>query len=202
MNLPLRVFEPRYRQMLRDCLREDRRFGVVLIKKGLEAGDPGVEPYAVGCVAEIQKIGSIRRGSLPVSVKGERRFRIIELDRSRPYLAGTVELLGEGGSGEADSSLLAAARSACDSYISMLMAGQGVWHTEISTPSDVASLAYFMGMLCQAAPARSLQTLLQGETLNDRLQAGIALLEEHQADLESTIMRAGPGDEESLFSSN
>jgi Lon protease-like protein len=202
MTLPIRVFEPRYRQMLRDCLRDDRRFGVVLIKKGEEAGDPNVEPHAVGSVAEIKNIGSIRRGALPVTVTGERRFRILEIDRSRPYLTATVELLGDGEDEETTDGLLTVARSACKRYMATLLASRGVWHTDIGPPHEGPLLAYFMGMLCQTAPPRSLQALLEQESLESRLQAGVALLEEHEKDLEPNIMRAGPGADESLFSSN
>ena len=38
LGLPLRVFEPRYRQMVVDCLDTDRSFGVVLIERGSEVG--------------------------------------------------------------------------------------------------------------------------------------------------------------------
>jgi Lon protease-like protein len=202
MTLPIRVFEPRYRQMLRDCLRNDRRFGVVLIRKGKEAGDPNVEPHSVGSVAEIKNIGSMRRGSLPVTVTGERRFRIVEIDRSLPYLTATVELLGDGENEDTADGLLTAARNACRRYMSMLLAGQGMWHTEIGPPSEGPLLAYFMGMLCQTAPPRSLQVLLEEDSLEARLTAGVALLEEHEKDLEPSIMRAGPGSDESLFSFN
>lgn len=188
--------------MLRDCLREDRRFGVVLIRDGEEVGDEDVEPHQVGCVAEVQDMGSIRRGAMPVSVTGEQRFRIVSIDRSQPYLVAEVELLDDGSEPDTDHALLESARAACDSYMSMLLASQGLWHTEISPPDDAPQLAYFMGMLCQTAPTRELQTLLEQQSLPKRLQAGIALLEEHQKELEPAIMRAGPGSQESLFSSN
>ncbi|MCH8222137.1 MAG: LON peptidase substrate-binding domain-containing protein [Chloroflexi bacterium] len=53
--LPLRIFEPRYREMLKRCLDGDRRFGVALIKSGPEVGGPA-EPHDVGTVARIERV--------------------------------------------------------------------------------------------------------------------------------------------------
>ena len=53
--LPLRIFEPRYREMLQACLEADRRFGVALIKSGQEVGE-SAEPYEIGTVARIEKV--------------------------------------------------------------------------------------------------------------------------------------------------
>ncbi|MDP6513158.1 MAG: LON peptidase substrate-binding domain-containing protein, partial [SAR202 cluster bacterium] len=51
-SIPLQIFEDRYKQMLRDCLDADSRFGVVLIKSGREVGG-SAEPHATGTVAQI-----------------------------------------------------------------------------------------------------------------------------------------------------
>ena len=81
-NLQLRIFEPRYKTMLKECLDADRRFGVVLIKSGVEAGGPA-EPHPVGTVARIESIGAPTRSGLPLDLVGERRFRVLSLDRSK-----------------------------------------------------------------------------------------------------------------------
>ena len=52
MTLPLRIFEPRYRQMLADCLDGDPIFGVVLIREGKEVGETAM-PHDVGTTARI-----------------------------------------------------------------------------------------------------------------------------------------------------
>ena len=51
--LNLHVFEPRYKQLVSECLEEGAPFGVSLIREGDEAGDPAVSPYEVGTTAEI-----------------------------------------------------------------------------------------------------------------------------------------------------
>ncbi|HQF70729.1 MAG TPA: LON peptidase substrate-binding domain-containing protein, partial [Promineifilum sp.] len=53
MPLPLHIFEERYKEMVADCLRENRPFGVVLIAEGRAEGGAPARPHVVGCTAEI-----------------------------------------------------------------------------------------------------------------------------------------------------
>ena len=48
--LPLKIFEQRYLEMTKTCLRDNRPFGVCLIREGREVGDPAL-PEAIGCLA-------------------------------------------------------------------------------------------------------------------------------------------------------
>lgn len=73
--LPLRVFEPRYMEMTRDCLKGNRPFGVCLIQEGAEVGAPAV-PEAVGCLAKITDWDMQKQGILSIRTLGGRRFRI------------------------------------------------------------------------------------------------------------------------------
>ena len=65
MALPLHIFEPRYRQMIGDCLEEGHSFGVVAIREGTETGP--ATPYEVGTLAKIVRIDRLDegRGGLP-----------------------------------------------------------------------------------------------------------------------------------------
>ena len=54
--LPLRIFEPRYKEMLEQCLAGNQRFGISLIRTGTEVGGES-EPYEIGTVAQILKVG-------------------------------------------------------------------------------------------------------------------------------------------------
>ncbi len=51
--LNLHIFEPRYKQMINECLESGEGFGVALIAEGAEAGDTNVLPHNVGSIAEI-----------------------------------------------------------------------------------------------------------------------------------------------------
>lgn len=88
--LPLHVFEPRYREMIADCQRQKKPFGVVLARPGslplLE------EPYPVGTMAEIRELDQLEDGRYILMVVGVQRFRILSQHRERPYLSGLVEL--------------------------------------------------------------------------------------------------------------
>lgn len=73
--LPLRVFETRYMDMTRECMKEQKPFGVCLIKSGREVGEPAV-PEAVGCLAHIQEWDMRELGVLSLRTQGGQRFRI------------------------------------------------------------------------------------------------------------------------------
>ena len=76
-RLPLRIFEQRYMDMAKACLREDRPFGVCLILEGNEVGAPAV-PAPVGCLARIATWDMPQLGVLQIVAVGEERFRIVE----------------------------------------------------------------------------------------------------------------------------
>jgi Lon protease-like protein len=80
--LPLRVFETRYVDMVRGCLREERCFGVCLITAGNEVGEPA-EHEAIGCFARIRAWDMEQPGVLQIWAHGEGRFRVLERE-TRP----------------------------------------------------------------------------------------------------------------------
>ncbi|HET9862197.1 MAG TPA: LON peptidase substrate-binding domain-containing protein [Steroidobacteraceae bacterium] len=73
--LPLRIFETRYTDMVRRCMREQQPFGVVLIQEGEEAGEVATTA-TVGCSARIVDFHMLRDGLLGISCVGERKFRV------------------------------------------------------------------------------------------------------------------------------
>jgi Lon protease-like protein len=75
--LPLRVFETRYVDMVRDCMKSGAPFGVIGIKSGQEIGS-GAEPYAVGTLASITEWDMPEFGVLLIQTRGGQRFRIEE----------------------------------------------------------------------------------------------------------------------------
>jgi Lon protease-like protein len=90
--LPLRIFETRYVDMVRTCMREDRGFGVVLISAGLEAGP--AETYDVGTTAKITDFHQLPDGLLGLSCVGQQRFRILKKSIAKDGLnLGEIEWL-------------------------------------------------------------------------------------------------------------
>ena len=94
-RLPLRVFEKRYIDMARECLRGSAPFGVCLIVEGREVGEAAV-PANVGTLARILEWDMAQLGVLQVVAQGERRFKIAAR-RVQPdgLVRARVELLGE-----------------------------------------------------------------------------------------------------------
>ncbi len=92
--LPLRIFETRYLDMVRRCMREGQGFGVVLIRVGREVGSGDTDIYAVGTMAEITDFHQLQDGLLGISCLGRQKFRIVEQRRQTDGLhLGEVQWL-------------------------------------------------------------------------------------------------------------
>jgi hypothetical protein len=79
--LPLRIFETRYYDMVRRCMREGYGFGVVAIREGREVGLGDTDLYEVGTMAEITDFHQLADGLLGLSCVGRQRFRIVQRSR-------------------------------------------------------------------------------------------------------------------------
>ena len=90
-SIGLRVFEPRYLDLVRDCGREGRGFGVCMILAGEEVGEAPT-PAAFGTEARIEDFGSDDSGMLTLQVRGHRRFRVARTRvRDNGLVVGDVE---------------------------------------------------------------------------------------------------------------
>jgi len=90
--LPLKIFEVRYVDMAKGCLKEGAGFGVCLIREGAEVGAPAV-PEPVGCLARIADCDMEELGILKVTAEGRERFRLLSSEVNRQGLiVGEVEL--------------------------------------------------------------------------------------------------------------
>jgi Lon protease-like protein len=88
-TLPLHLFEPRYRQLLTDCLAGDRRFGIIALPRGM--AEPELPAGRVGCVAEITMHERLEDGRADIVVVGRERFALEALDDDdAPYRVGRV----------------------------------------------------------------------------------------------------------------
>jgi hypothetical protein len=89
--LPLHVFEPRYRQLVRDCLdAPEHEFGVVLIDRGSEVGG-GDSRLAVGVVAKMVQVAAMDGDRFAVVALGTRRFRVVRWLPDDPYPRAEIE---------------------------------------------------------------------------------------------------------------
>ena len=94
MPLPLRVFEPRYVEMLQHVLTEEpAEFGVVLIERGQEVGG-GEQRFGYGTVARIVELGA-GEGFVTVRAEGRERIEVVEWLEDDPYPRALVRPVDE-----------------------------------------------------------------------------------------------------------
>ena len=91
--LPLKVFEQRYIEMTKACLRDDAPFGVCSIREGREVGTAAL-PAAVGCLARIVEWDMPQMGMFHLLARGGQRFRVLETrTAANQLISASVELL-------------------------------------------------------------------------------------------------------------
>ena len=172
-KLPLRIFEQRYMDMAKACLKNNTAFGVCLIASGHETGLPAV-PHEVGTLARIIDWDMPQLGVLEVDCRGEERFRIrsrrIEpsgLQRADIDLVGTEENLQLATHHQFLADLLAR-------VIEHLDDGKPLQPYRLE---DAAWIGYRLGELLPITPAAR-QQLLEMDDAADRLDQIHHLLEE------------------------
>jgi Lon protease-like protein len=186
--LPLHIFEPRYRTLIRDLMNRPpdhaREFGVIAIRGGWEvpAGTPGgltaggsLTLYDVGCTAEIRQITEHPDGRFDIVTVGRRRFRLADVVQDpAPYLVGEVTMLGEPSGDEANLERLATTvLELFQRYITLMR--QDAPDVGEQLPDRPAVLSY----LVAASAALSVddrQRLLAAEDTVRRLRAERSLL--------------------------
>jgi Lon protease-like protein len=118
--LPLRVFEARYMDMTRDCLKRGAPFGVCLISEGSEVGAPAV-PEKIGCLAKILEWDMQQQGILNIKTRGGQRFRILERRTGTQGLTtADIELIPP-----EPSTAVPAQFAACARLLEMVVTDQG-----------------------------------------------------------------------------
>jgi Lon protease-like protein len=196
-ELPLHVFEPRYRELVADCLAGDGQFGVVLIARGSEVGG-GDERFGVGTVAHIASASPFADGRWALLVVGTDRFAIERWLDDAPYpLAEVRALADDPGSGV--ETHLERATAAVRRARTLL--------SELGSPAPVADLGdgaegevgategeTRLWRLCTLAPLTALdgQRLLEAVDHGDRLTLLTELCVALAEDL-SLLLGGGPG---------
>lgn len=175
-SLPLQIFEERYKEMLRDCLDADSRFGIVLIKTGQEIGEPAV-PCNIGTMAQIVQVSEIRSGTrFFISALGERRFSINNITRYRPYMTADVELLEDRAEQDLAGKEMEEVKAALTRYRSLVSGLEGGWMGDVRITADPVSLSYHIaGVLQIKMPER--QALLEEHSASARLKAELKYLQ-------------------------
>lgn len=200
--IQLHIFEPRYKLMIEQCIQNDQPFGVVLIHKGVEAGGPLAEPHPIGCTAQITQVERLDDGRMNILAVGLERFQIVALNRTEPYLTGTVELIPLD---EDDEPIIEQAgrrlRPWVERYLAVLSQVAEDAHFDLDRlPDDPLALAYLAAALLQV-PSEQKQTLLAADQAVDFLTA-IRAMYRREVALLSAIVARDTIDTQGLFSLN
>jgi Lon protease-like protein len=91
MQLKLHIFEERYKKMINACIEEQKPFGVVLIKDGIEALGTMATPHTVGCTAQITDLQRLPYDRMNIVATGQQRFRISKITKTNPFLVADVD---------------------------------------------------------------------------------------------------------------
>jgi Lon protease-like protein len=190
--LPLHIYEDLYRQLVQELLDGPgpQQFGVIAIRKGRETGIDGISGlYEVGCTATLRQVEQHEDGRFDLVTVGTQRFRLVELDDSRPYLQGEVEMLPEDtGDAAAADLAVSAVHGAFRSYLDTLNL-QGITQATVGElPAEPLLLSYLVAAsLVVEVPDR--QALLAEPDAASRLAAERAMLARETTMLRSLTSR-------------
>jgi len=176
MRMPLHIFEDRYKVMIRECIEEDAPFGVLLIKAGEETGGSAI-PHDVGCTARIIQVEYLDDGRMNIFTMGERRFRIVSVNTTQPYLRGEVALLEPPAAGDDAYAALPRARMMFDDYLKTYFAIGDQWVRRVYLPDDPGEAADYIAARCDVPPEAKQQWLEELDA-EARLRMELALIQE------------------------
>jgi len=175
MNLPLHIFEERYRLLISRCIEEQAPFGVVLIKSGEEVGGPAV-PFDIGTTAKIVRVQYLPNGRLNLLAVGQQRFFINGISHQRPYLIAQVYLLTS--QGLDDPSLPERVEKVSElfaEYYRLQLSLSQQWARSVRLPQGADELADFIAAQISVDPLVK-QEILETLHLPQRLNLESAIL--------------------------
>ncbi|MBT0667893.1 LON peptidase substrate-binding domain-containing protein [Novosphingobium profundi] len=170
LQLPLHIFEPRYRAMISDALARDRLIGMIQPKKPTE----GAPLYTVGCLGRIGEVEALQDGRFNIILEGQQLFRITrELDVSTPFRQVEAELLAE----PQDEVLAPVERASFEREARRFAERQG-YAVDWEQVSRLDDLALINGV-SQIAPfdPASKQGLLESASLAERCEMLVQLMQ-------------------------
>jgi len=170
MQLPLHIFEPRYRAMVQDTLARDRRIGMIQPQRAEE----GAPLFQIGCLGKIVEVEALDDGRFNLVLEGEARFRVLrELDAITPFRQVEAELLAE----EAHPALAPVERASFEREARRFADVQGyVVDWDAVTRLDDVSLIDGVSQIVPFDLAAK-QALLEADTLAQRCELLVQLMQ-------------------------
>lgn len=170
LQLPLHIFEPRYRALVKDALARDRWIGMIQPQQAEE----GARLYSIGCLGRIGEVEALDDGRFNIVIEGEARFRVLrELDAATPFRQVEADLLEE----EEQPALAPVERAAFEREARRFASAQGYavdWEAVMRL--DDESLIDGTSQIVPFDIA-SKQALLEAATLSQRCELLIQLMQ-------------------------
>jgi Lon protease-like protein len=170
--LPLHIFEPRYRQMLTDCLAGDRRFGITPAGTAQEAPDPGM----VGCTAEVRVNQELPDGRSNIVVLGGDRFVVTTVvDDPAPYFVAAVQTFDDETGTTPAPPRVARLREAFTRYAAMMRELSDVEPRDPDLPEEPLPLSFHVAAAVDVETPVKQQLLVERSTAR-RVEALLVVL--------------------------
>ena len=170
LQLPLHIFEPRYRAMISDSLVRDRRIAMIQ-PQGQYDGAP---LFQIGCVGKIGEVEAMEDGRYNVILEGISRFRMLrELDVTTPFRQIEAELIED----DAGASLSAVERASFEREARRFAEAQG-YSVDWDSVGRLDDVSLINGV-SQIAPfdAAAKQALLEADSLTARCELLVQLMQ-------------------------
>ena len=170
MQLPLHIFEPRYRALVSDALIRDRQIAMIQPQRAIE----GAPLFSVGCVGRIGEVQAMDDGRYNIALEGVARFRLVrELEVTTAFRQIEADIYVE----DEDETLTHAQRGGFEREARAFADAQGYsvdWDSVERL--DDRSLINGVSQIAPFDPA-SKQALLEAETLTDRCELLVQLMQ-------------------------
>lgn len=170
LQLPLHIFEPRYRALVGDALARDRRIGMIQPQKPVE----DAPLFAVGCIGKIGEVEAMEDGRYNIILEGESRFRLLrELDAATPFRQVEAELIED----DEDEALSPVERAGFEQEARRFADAQG-YSVDWDSVEQLDDMSLINGV-SQIAPfdAAAKQALLEADNLAERCELLVQLME-------------------------
>ncbi len=170
LQLPLHVFEPRYRALISDALARDRRIGMIQPQRPAE----GAPLFLVGCLGKIGEVEALDDGRFNIVLEGETRFRTLrELDVGTPFRQVEAELLAE----DEDAALAPVERALFEREARRFADAQG-YGVDWDSVARLDDQSLINGV-SQIAPfdAAAKQALLEANDISERCELLVQLMQ-------------------------
>ena len=170
LQLPLHVFEPRYRALIEDSLARDRMIGMIQPQRPAE----GAPLFDVGCLGRIGEVEALEDGRFNVVLDGVSRFRVVrEMEVDTPFRQVRAELLPDND----EVALLPVERAAFEEEAKSFADAQG-YSVDWEQVSRLDDMSLINGV-AQVAPfdAAAKQALLETGTLGERCNLLVQLMQ-------------------------